>query len=398
MYNFFIAVFVGIICFFVPKIFFLSKYDIKSTLVGYIPTFCTSVGVFFSFLTLYLVLSKFNPGNDLSAIVRQLSGKFLFSIIGIGMGVGWSIYIKRELSQEETIAMQKNYMTKDPQELLWELVELQKQNNIKTKDIWNVNQQQLFQHQNLLVAMNNAGDYMRKELGTMIQDLRISLAAYIEIMGEQSLNLTKEQAKLMNDEFVKLVTTLQTNMTHELNKSKELAETIIKTFEGSITQSTKVALEQQNSIAEEFKSNSKQQITSLTESYKNLEKIIGTLNANIQQEIAEILKVNTENLSKTFKTLEEMQTRSQTALETSSNKFREAVDAYQMTQNSNEEVARQLEDQLENLRRLVKNTRRIYKKWKLQEVEMEQMADRTNAIANMTDEIDRLLKTLLQSK
>lgn len=421
----FIATIVGIICFTVPK-FILSNYNIKSTYVSYIPTFCTSIGVFFSFGVLWIVLSNFNLGNDLGSIVRLLAGKFLFSIIGIASSIGWSMYIRYKLTQEESIESQRIYMTKDPQELLWELVGLQEESNRFSEEftrvqyrtvatlenigdriregsskvtsaIYESNQLQLQKLQNLLEVMTTAGEYMREQLGTMIQDMKESLEDYIQTIGDQVLNLTQEQAILINNEFVRLVTNLQENMTSELSQSRELAERIIKTFEGSITEKTKEAIAQQKTMMDDFKTTSETQINNLKESYSNLEETLGTIDTNIQEEINRILTQNVKNLHETFKKLEEIQQRAQTALEKSSQAFKDAVDEYKNVQNTNAKVTEQMEAQLTNLDDLLENTRQLYEKWSLQDEEIKQMQDRTNAIANMTDEIDRLLKTLQQS-
>lgn len=414
-----------LICYFIP-LRWLKKNPLKSTLVGYIPTFCTSVGVFFSFLLLWIVLANFNLGNDLGVIVRLLAGKFLFSVIGIATGIGWSIYIRHKLTQEEMQEINKPYMTKDPQELLWELVGLQDENNEMTKKILkaqyeteltvkntkdkmvdglanvtsavvSTHQQQLQKLDALLGAMTSAGDYMREHLGRMINDLKASLEAYIKIMGDQAITITKEQAILINKEFVKLVAELRTNMTTELTNSQKLADNIIKTFEDSIKDNTDKALEQQQKMANDFKTNSETQINNLKASYDKIEEKLGAISANIEQEIGEILKNNTENLSQTFEKLGELQQRSQTALETSSNAFKEAVDQFKDAVQGNKAIAEQLKEQLILLQQLLEETRLLYDKWSLQGEEMEQMQERTNVIANMTDNIDQLLRTLQQS-
>ncbi len=336
------------------------------------------------------------------------------------------MYIRYKLTQEESIESQRIYMTKDPQELLWELVGLQEESNRFSEEftrvqyrtvatlenigdriregsskvtsaIYESNQLQLQKLQNLLEVMTTAGEYMREQLGTMIQDMKESLEDYIQTIGDQVLNLTQEQAILINNEFVRLVTNLQENMTSELSQSREQAERIIKTFEGSITEKTKEAIAQQKTMMDDFKTTSETQINNLKESYSNLEETLGTIDTNIQEEINRILTQNVKNLHETFKKLEEIQQRAQTTLEKSSQAFKDAVDEYKNVQNTNAKVTEQMEAQLTNLDDLLENTRQLYEKWSLQDEEIKQMQDRTNAIANMTDEIDRLLKTLQQS-
>ncbi|QQS30270.1 MAG: hypothetical protein IPM47_04795 [Sphingobacteriales bacterium] len=422
----FLSPIVIIICFAVPYYLVFKRHSIRSTLVSYIPTFCTSTGVFFSFGVLWWVLKDFKLGGDLSEIVRQLSNKFLFSLIGILASIIWSSIIKYRITLEEQIELNEEYMKKNPQQLLWDMVELQENNNELIHDVkerlisdngllrnfsHDVNEalmsvrhtikettfEQLQKLKDLLGVMTTAGEYMREQLGEMINDLKVSLEAYIKIMGDQTLSLTKEQAKTINDEFVKLTTTLRVYMTEELTKSKELVEAVVKTFGDSIKDNTIAALELQEKIATEFKTTSENQINNLKNSYTNLENTLGIIDANIQEKIGEILKNNTENLSKTFEKIAELQQRAQTALEESSQKFKDAVDQYSNASHSNSAITEQLQKQFTLLEELLENTRQLYDNWRLQEDEMKQMQDRTNAIANMTDKIDRLLHTLQQS-
>ena len=115
------AVVLALICYFIPHIWLKSG---NISLINSIPTFCTSVGVFFSFFALFWVLGVQRvKGYELDVIIRQLSSKFLFSIIGVLSSILWNWQIKKKQGEEELKLSQNNWKQKDPQELLYDLLQ-----------------------------------------------------------------------------------------------------------------------------------------------------------------------------------------------------------------------------------------------------------------------------------
>jgi hypothetical protein len=118
MNPFSIALFLSFVLLIVPLSFQRSK---NKKLISYIPTFCTSIGVLCSFGLLWYALGYQEIQSDnLSETIKLLSSKFLFSIIGIGFSIGWTIYLKINEEWEDVIEKENNYWKKeDPQKLLW---------------------------------------------------------------------------------------------------------------------------------------------------------------------------------------------------------------------------------------------------------------------------------------
>ncbi len=168
----FLATILVILCYYFPKKWMKSN---NSSLISFIPTFCTSLGVLFSFFLLFVTLGLQDIDmTDLRHLVKELSSKFLYSLIGVGFSIGWNWKIKKKQGESELELAENNYWKReDPQKLLWQL--LQSNLGIERK------------FEDYVLSQNN--NYLEQLKAT--NGNNIEIIDQLKALNSQSLNIKK---------------------------------------------------------------------------------------------------------------------------------------------------------------------------------------------------------------
>ncbi len=167
----FLATILVILCYYFPNKWMESN---NSSLISFIPTFCTSLGVLFSFFLLFVTLGLQDIDmTDLRHLVKELSSKFLYSLIGVGFSIGWNWKIKKQQGESELELAENNWKREDPQKLLWQLLQSNLGIERKFEDY-------------VLSQNNNHSEQLKATNGKNIE-----IIEQLKALNSQSLNIKK---------------------------------------------------------------------------------------------------------------------------------------------------------------------------------------------------------------
>lgn len=174
---------------------------------AYIPTVWTSLGILFTFVSIYVSLLKYN-GDDIMLLINNIVPAFSTSIIGIAGAIWTSISNKWRLAKDEqndnekfdklNRALSKNGEINSPELVLFEIVESIRNGNKSVVDKLNISEQnenQLFAQLNeLLIRLSaEANDNINGALKTQKEDFESSI---VELQSSFNTALDKQNGTL----------------------------------------------------------------------------------------------------------------------------------------------------------------------------------------------------------
>lgn len=409
-------------CLIIPLLI-LTKARSNERLVAYIPPLCTSIGIFFTFLILFITLGvefgkvNLTGTNSLKETIQQLSLKFSCSLLGIFFSIFWSIIIKVGDGRiEAKQKVQHSWKQKDPQELLWELTQVQPQliaaigenRGAIENGFASHGEQRDSQHNEFMGKIDNLGTFIQTNLQQSFTNFNDLLKKHIEQMGAEALANSKTNIETILTKLSELSKELLENHKNSLketledigetvNNFKPVMEDFISKLEILMRKQQENAGQNNKTIEDGFKSISDEMIqqfnanaSELNEALGKITQTISSMDEKVQSSSQKVLQNHLEQIESTFKSLEEMQSRAKTILEETTGQFVKAVEEYKDVQSSNGEVLNRIEEQIEILSRLQENAKLQLDLWSEQAEEVETMRNRLNDIGNVVDQLQDL--------
>lgn len=424
------------ICLVIPAVVLwrLGRYE---RLVNYIPAFCTSVGIFMTFAILYDTLGTKVSDMDLSGqdiiknIIGELSNKFSCSLIGIFFSIFWSGWIRtKDGFSEKKLSADTEWKKKDPQELLWELGKFQlhtievseraiDMNNENARNISNAIEnsrshlsrrlEYLTEGQEHMNArIENISGILQNSIQNVLADFQKLLQQLIEKLGSQTLDIfgknieeVHKSLKDLTDELLKKHQTSLDSGIKEVTESivalKPLLEKLTVNFENQ-TQEIKDSSKRNNEIIqEEFKASTEGLLLKfntiaegLNTTFTKINETFEQLGQDVQDSSQAILNDNLEKIQLVFDSLEEKQLRTKSFLEETTQRFSQAVEAFEDAQNSNEGVLQKVEEQMNSLAELQEVAQDQLSVWEDQLEEIKRLREEVNDIANTVGQLQLL--------
>lgn len=409
-----------------PILAIRNTKNYTDSLVNFIPTFCTSMGVLFSFGTIYWVLASEDIGNkiqsgQLGVIIEDLAGKFLFSLIGILGSIIWSIIIKYRLTKEEEKEIQKEYMKENSQEILWKMRNEIQSINIQAKEqsanqinisnqineiiksitqlasvenshLDTINSSIKRQHEtltNINVLIEGAGS----SLEILLDDLKNKLQENINSMGKKAT----EEAVELHVAFENLLKTRMSILEEKSAKDIGDVQNEINTTLTGLQKTTQTNAEGLTSAIANINSTLSTLQDKLTLQIDTQVENVGiNLTSELQKTIDAVLNSKVDEIKQIFDRLEDLRRESQTTLDTTTNKFVSAVDSFKDAQTVNREVLEEVKKQIETTHALQENTENLYNAFSIRENEINAMNNHIQTIANMAKELQKLSDILKQ--
>ncbi len=428
------AVVLALICYFIPHIWLKSG---NISLINSIPTFCTSVGVFFSFFALFWVLGVQGvKGYELDVIIRQLSSKFLFSIIGVLSSILWNWQIKKKQGEEELKLSQNNWKQKDPQELLYDLLQTNlafkgkfeayaqsQQKTLQVMQLFNSSINEIKEQfkvlnthsvniknaieksattqseeatvqRKTLVGIHNFMQSAGDSLKDLLDDLKNQLENNIKAMGTDAAEKAAELHRVFEDFLKKQTSEMSEKMALDIKEVHEKIHPALNSI-SEVTSNNANELKQTlgeiNAVLGELKLSLTTQINQQFEATGNN---LHEINNNLQASIDSILKEKEEQIRKTFENLEILRGRSETVLNETTQKFAASVEQYTHIQHNNEEVIKRLETQIESIDNLQETSQNQIDYWNNQVEDMKNLKNKVADIANTIEQLDSLNEKL----
>jgi len=442
--NIIVVIVVGVLILIPPLIVFLfyRNYD---RLVSYIPTYCTSVGILATFWILYRALGHdidnidLNGADSIQNLIKELSNKFLSSLVGIGGSIFWSILIRFDEGKKEAqLNANSPWRKKNPQEILWEISEQQLRmiavneeaitTSVKNSEkiIETVNRirveisrsmsvetENIIRSQNELRAeVSGFRNAIEHSISGLMTDYEVLIKQLVENLSNQtittfsqsieniSLSLRELTAQLLDSHRQSLDTGFEGIIGRfgNLNDSLAVLTTKIVDQTESIRESSANSNE---AIQTQFSTTTERMIgvnQGIAENFNNVlleirDRIAG-MGEEIQASFQGILDRNAESVDNAFEKLVAGQVRSSSLLDVTTDKFAAAVSEYQSTQMVNEGVLLSMANQNILLGEIQRIGEFHLNNWKLQLAEMQRLIENIDDIATAIDQLQHLNDTL----
>jgi predicted transcriptional regulator len=416
------------LCFLIPPvILFLSRRNLNSPIVQFIPGLCTAIGIMFTFGIIYQTLGinddlfKNNEIASLKQVVNTLSLKFSCSLIGVLSSVFWSIVIKGIISFLESRAQKRNeWLKRDPQELLWSLdqnfMEMIKEYKYNTdfisRAIYDSSDHTKEVLNRILKLLEGFDQKTGESLKKTFEDLKSALAKNVANVSQKAMEDLQESISDVNKEF--LETTQGMNATNQEEFGKMLGtsiDTLSRTLSklDEIGDNIRMAMEKTQEDAENgtmavargFETSSdtiKGSVSDLMDSIQNqferINKRFEGLDEQLQQTTQDILNNNLEKLEKAFDVLSEIQTNSINRLDESTKQFNAAIHTYESLQDHQYRVLERVQHQIVLLNKLQEKADNLLEHWDGQEDRMVEVRNRVADIANTIHELQNIKDSL----
>lgn len=360
------------LCVIIP-ILILTLCRRNTGLVNYIPAFCASVGIFMTFLVLWITFQNqkdLSNSDNVDIVIKELSNKFSCSLIGIAFSILWNFVIKilegrSENSQKSMYAWKQ----KDPQELLWNLVNthatstqtsieiLQEIRQLKTRmetsietahfkvsqTIHEATQLQLVEQRSLSNSVSGIGLFIQQHLEQSFSDLNKILQRHIEQLGTDALKESRSNVEQIQQE---IKTVLADNLGQITTELKGVSSTISDSVE--------------------------------------------SVGAQIQKSSQAILESNLMKLESAFEALGDLQLRAKSILDETTAKFAEAVSEYKEVKESNIAILQTLENQTNIISESQQDVQALMEHWTAQTSIMAEFRNRVADMANVVDGLQNL--------
>jgi hypothetical protein len=340
----------------------LKNHSNDKSFLNSIPSFCTGVGVLFTFIALFYSLviapefttnSNSLNGNslDIMKVVANLVSAFSTSIIGVASSIIYGFIVRKKIEQLDLKEAEgKPYLYTHPNELLHYIqqgIEILNSENEGLKGAINgLKSSNEVQMKALSEAINNLVQNVNEEVRNTITLLQGHLESYIGTIGQNAIETSNQQISAINQEFLddtqELIKANQAQLSTQFGNLEGVFETLVGKIEGlSIDFNT-----QTNTTQTAFNN----AVNTMTE---NLGTQSNQLIANTQNQLGTtiektntILTQNLDNLEKTFSNIEKWQNTSKMALEEVTKEFVGAVTEYQSIGEQNKAVLEEVEKQL----------------------------------------------------
>ncbi len=404
----------------------LWKFAHTRELVSYIPAFCTSIGLLMTFLVLWKTLGvdlqnlNLTGQDSVKETILQLSNKFSCSLIGIAASIGWSIWLKSRSGKEALEKTKHPWAEKDPQELLWELVQGQNSTLHVAREAEATRQEHHSQvleaiqgHEHEMTArLDTLGEHVQNHLGETFTNLQTLLKDHLEHLGAEALDRSRQNVEDIHQHFTdntrQLLEAYQSGLTENLNavlasvgnlqpSLDALLEKISQRMQATQEQTDK----QTQTLREGFETGTKamldkfgEQADRLDQTFQRINDTFSTLDEKVIGSTQAILDDNLIQLKRAFDSIEEMQSRSKTFLEETTKQFSQSVMMHRETCDSQQQILEKVEAQLALLEGLHTNATDHFEGWKTQLEEVKNLRNRVSEIANTIDELQQLNERL----
>jgi chromosome segregation ATPase len=298
-----------------------------------IPGFCMGVGIAATFISLFITFQGYKESTNLSILIKEVSGAFLGSLAGLAISLYMTYKIKTKITEIEEKEQNKAGENANPYILLQQIVENTSSNKSE------------------LEKLNKAFDTFNSKTERLNSDMNQDFTNNLKaLMASVKTDAIDQSLKSISDIHQKL---------------SEKLEGVFGVTNGTISSG-------QEAIKDE----------------------INKMNNEVSQKIDDFIASRIESLERTFKRIEEYQTRSQTILETTTNSFKETVEKYAEVNDDKTEIIENTRKQLYELEEVRKNGSTLIQNWDNIAKSMEGMQDRINQINSVITQLDGI-KTVL---
>lgn len=399
-------------------LYWIRNHNYENAIISFIPSFCTSMGVLFSFGAIWWVLSNLGgeqsgkvlfDSKELGGVIKELASKFIFSVIGIAFSIGWSIYIKHKLSEKENRESAEKYAKENPHQILWDMRNIL-QDRLRTSEFHlstiieridgiekSIGAKVGSQLEHILSGIKQEGQTLtgiytsianaEKSLGNISGQLKETLADQIESMGQTVIKGMDELRQAIGAVLEERVAFFEDQSAEKISAIQEKIFTALDTLKDTTESNAgelSYAIYNINQTLEMLKDHLSAQVDSVQTH----------LNKDIQAKISAVLDNNTNEIKGIFERLELLRKQSETTLATTIKVFSASVASFKEAQGANKGVLDELEKQIETTSELQENIQKLYYFLISQEDEIERMNDHIQSIANMSKQLQNLSDTL----
>jgi hypothetical protein len=345
-------------------LYIFREYPNNRSFLNSIPSFCTGVGVFFTFVALFISLAFLQDSDDLNVLelIPQLVSAFSTSIIGVASSLIFGFRVKKKINELDIqLAQDKPYLNIHPNELLHNIqkgIEVLNSESEGLKGAINgLKSSNEIQMSALSNAIGSLVESVNSEIKQTVKALQEQLENYIETIGNNAINASTQQISTINEQFLTdtqaLIKGNQEQLSTQFGAMENVFTNIVSKIEGlsnGINQQTETTQTSFNTAINEMIGSLQSQSNQLIENTENQSKelLLNTQNQLVHtiNETNTVLEKNLENLEKTFSNIEKWQNTSKLSLEEVTNEFVKAVSEYQSIGEQNKLVLEEVKKQL----------------------------------------------------
>jgi len=392
-------------------IFFFTK---NSKIISTIPSFCTGIGVFFTFVVLYdnLAIQEIQINNsseltsDFAGLIKKLTSAFSTSIIGVGSSlilnplVKWRIekiekYIFTNGRTPQVIAALNSH----PHELLYQLQEKIEMLNVSINQLQG-NEGEKKNLSDVYNILNSFSTNTIKRVNELFENLGRNLDERISSLSGNAIEDAKANVESINAQFIESTSKVLKENSQFLS---QLVETQKNSASESATNLSKIQTELLQRISF-FEEKSKIMMDSINQSfgesvqtmgntykeeakeikkvYENVYSSVQEMETKIQEQSQLILNQHLSKLEASFQKLEDFQLAAQNNLETTTAKFAKAVNQYEDTRDNNIELGNKIQSQIESIDNLSEQSKRLLEQWSKMNASVEELEDHVAKVNN----------------
>lgn len=338
------------LCIWYGVFFVFKKYPENVSFLNSIPSFCTGVGVFFTFFVLFISLGLQYDGEfNVDVIIPKLVGAFSTSLIGVFSSLTYTVIIRRRIAKlEEEVSMDKPYLKVHPNELLHQIQEgiaiLNSENNGLKGAINGLKSSNEAQISRLSHVIENLATNINEEIRETASQLRVQLGQFIEEIGSEAIRESRNSVTNINQEFLNQTESLIQNNHINLSQQFQSLESVFSNLIVEVGNLSNKMSEQTTATKEHFGS----AVDNMVHGFEG--QISDTINSTNN-----ILQSNLDSLEKTFSNIEAWQLTSKQVLEEVTREFVKSVQEYKSIGKQNQAVLDEVKKQLEMLEILREN-------------------------------------------
>lgn len=404
--------------------------------VSAIPAFCTGIGVFFTFLVLWLKLHDFkmpveSAGSTvyLQELIRELTAAFSTSVIGVIMSLVFTPFVKWKLDRLDAKTIKGlPHLQEDPRFFLYDIIQkqkaaieenkalkvmLEKKLDVQEKlaeesksDIKSLTSTTSKSMESVSSSMKTLSGNFKKELTAVFDGLKEQLESQLDTLASEAVEKTQKTTETINNTFTKkttellggnlksIETALSTNNNHLEETITELRE-FVGTVKNQFNETQASATSQINEVQKgiEITSNTinghlEEQATKLGATIATINTTMFDLNEKIQGATQKLLDENLTKLTKAFTNIENLQKSSHTKLEQTTKEFAEAVNEYKDFTSNNQTIIDKVQAQIEANEKLTDKSVAVAARWEQLSIDVEAMQNRIADINHVIIKLD----------
>lgn len=390
---------------FVSSIFILQGYKNNRRLINFIPHIWTALGVLGTFTVLFLTLTlggvSFDSGR-IGETIRQLTGAFSTSIVGIFFSLVFAIVTKQKLHQMDLAESEGKPWQKDPKELLYDIYySLENKQDKLNQNLVSAVSQTNRVLDNGFEKLNTSVDAIEstinKKLKESLLDFHQMLSDLLANISQSAIDESRQQIASIYqnhaasiEEMLKTQNDLVKAQLEKMDEQYRLLQDSIRESGRQTRDETEHTRQMLKQSMDELSGHYQTEAHHLIDNFKQVAESVKHIGGDLQRSLDEALRGRIQELEATFVRIDSWQREIKLTLESTLKAFSSSVSEYQATQHSHKETLDLVRKQTEHLAALTDTQQKFVEKLGAYDRQMEDLETRVRDLSNVMKKLHEL--------